>query len=110
VSDGPRRADHPGAEERRPAGSSRALPLVAAGVAAPIRSAHPNMPAGAVAALLRASASPLACPSSWPVLRTSRTSAVSGGQPGLNGSSVGCPRSNASFPAAATMTTPRCWA
>jgi len=38
-----------------------------AGVAALIRSVHPNMPADAVAALLRASASPLACPSSWPV-------------------------------------------
>jgi subtilisin family serine protease len=46
-------------------GTSMASPHVA-GVAALIRSVHPNMPAGAVAALLRSSASPLGCPSSWP--------------------------------------------
>ena len=38
----------------------------AAGVAALIRGLHPNMPQGAVAALLRSSASPLSCPTSWP--------------------------------------------
>ncbi len=37
-----------------------------AGVAALIRQAHPGMPQGAVAALLRSSATPLACPASWP--------------------------------------------
>jgi subtilisin family serine protease len=46
-------------------GTSMASPHVA-GVAALIRSVHPNMPSGAVAALLRSSASPLGCPSSWP--------------------------------------------
>ena len=38
----------------------------AAGVAALIRSAHPGMPAGAVAALVRSSATPLSCPANWP--------------------------------------------
>ena len=38
----------------------------AAGVAALIRDQHPNMPQGAVAALLRSSATPLACPETWP--------------------------------------------
>jgi lantibiotic leader peptide-processing serine protease len=38
----------------------------AAGVAALIRDAHPNMPQGAVAALLRSSATPLSCPENWP--------------------------------------------
>jgi subtilisin family serine protease len=37
-----------------------------AGVAALIRSVHPGMPQGAVAALLRSSASPLSCPATWP--------------------------------------------
>ncbi|HEU5102585.1 MAG TPA: S8 family serine peptidase [Roseiflexaceae bacterium] len=38
----------------------------AAGVAALIRQVHPKMPQGAVAALLRSSATPLACPADWP--------------------------------------------
>jgi lantibiotic leader peptide-processing serine protease len=38
----------------------------AAGVAALIRGEHPNMPQGAVAALVRSSATPLACPANWP--------------------------------------------
>lgn len=38
----------------------------AAGVAALIRDQHPNMPQGAVAALLRSSATPLSCPANWP--------------------------------------------
>jgi lantibiotic leader peptide-processing serine protease len=38
----------------------------AAGVAALIRQVHPKMPQGAVAALLRSSATPLACPANWP--------------------------------------------
>jgi lantibiotic leader peptide-processing serine protease len=38
----------------------------AAGVAALIRQVYPNKPQGAVAALLRSSATPLACPSNWP--------------------------------------------
>jgi hypothetical protein len=38
----------------------------AAGVAALIRQMHPGMPQGAVAALLRSSATPLACPAGWP--------------------------------------------
>jgi subtilisin family serine protease len=38
----------------------------AAGVAALIRDLHPNMPQGAVAALLRSSAAPLSCPANWP--------------------------------------------
>jgi hypothetical protein len=38
----------------------------AAGVAALIREMHPDMPQGAVAALLRSSASPLSCPADWP--------------------------------------------
>ena len=46
-------------------GTSMASPH-AAGVAALIRSMHPNMPQGAVAALLRSSASPLSCPANWP--------------------------------------------
>ena len=46
-------------------GTSMASPH-AAGVAALIRSAHPGMPQGAVAALLRSSATPLACPANWP--------------------------------------------
>ncbi len=46
-------------------GTSMASPHVA-GVAALIRSAHPGMPQGAVAALLRASATPTACPAGWP--------------------------------------------
>jgi len=46
-------------------GTSMASPH-AAGVAALIRERHPGMPAGAVAALLRASASPMACPADWP--------------------------------------------
>ena len=46
-------------------GTSMASPH-AAGVAALIRQMHPGMPQGAVAALLRLSASPLACPTNWP--------------------------------------------
>jgi subtilisin family serine protease len=46
-------------------GTSMASPH-AAGVAALIRGEHPNMPQGAVAALVRSSATPLACPASWP--------------------------------------------
>jgi len=46
-------------------GTSMASPH-AAGVAALIRQMHPGMPQGAVAALLRLSASPLACPANWP--------------------------------------------
>jgi lantibiotic leader peptide-processing serine protease len=38
----------------------------AAGVAALIRGVHPGMPQGAVAALIRSSATPLSCPASWP--------------------------------------------
>ncbi len=38
----------------------------AAGVAALIRSVHPGMPAGAVAALVRSSATSLPCPANWP--------------------------------------------
>ena len=38
----------------------------AAGVAALIRDVHPNMPQGAVAALLRSSATPMSCPTDWP--------------------------------------------
>ncbi len=46
-------------------GTSMASPHVA-GVAALIRQMHPDMPPGAVAALLRSSATPLACPATWP--------------------------------------------
>ncbi len=46
-------------------GTSMASPHVA-GVAALIRQMHPGMPQGAVAALLRSSASPLSCPADWP--------------------------------------------
>jgi subtilisin family serine protease len=45
-------------------GTSMASPHVA-GVAALIRGKHPGMPQGAVAALIRASATPLACPENW---------------------------------------------
>jgi subtilisin family serine protease len=38
----------------------------AAGVAALIRGEHPNMPQGAVAARIRSSATPMACPADWP--------------------------------------------
>jgi lantibiotic leader peptide-processing serine protease len=38
----------------------------AAGVAALIREVHPNMPQGAVAALLASSATPMDCPANWP--------------------------------------------
>jgi subtilisin family serine protease len=38
----------------------------AAGVAALIRGEHPNMPQGAVAARIRSSATPMACPAVWP--------------------------------------------
>lgn len=47
-------------------GTSMASPH-AAGVAALIREKHPNMPQGAVVALLRSSTTPLACPTDWPV-------------------------------------------
>ena len=46
-------------------GTSMASPH-AAGVAALIRGEHPGMPQGAVAALVRSSATPLACPANWP--------------------------------------------
>jgi len=46
-------------------GTSMASPH-AAGVAALIRQMHPKMPQGAVAARIRASATPLACPDNWP--------------------------------------------
>ena len=46
-------------------GTSMASPHVA-GVAALIRSAHKGMPQGAVAALIRSSATPMSCPASWP--------------------------------------------
>ena len=46
-------------------GTSMASPH-AAGVAALIRQVHPDMPQGAVAALLRSSATPLSCPANWP--------------------------------------------
>lgn len=46
-------------------GTSMASPH-AAGVAALIRQMHPGMPQGAVAALLRSSATPLSCPADWP--------------------------------------------
>ena len=46
-------------------GTSMASPH-AAGVAALIRQMHPNMPQGAVAALLRSSANPMSCPAGWP--------------------------------------------
>jgi subtilisin family serine protease len=47
-------------------GTSMASPH-AAGVAALIRQVHPGMPQGAVAALLRSSATSLSCPTNWPV-------------------------------------------
>jgi len=46
-------------------GTSMASPHVA-GVAALIRGVHPKMPTGAVAALIRSSATSLACPADWP--------------------------------------------
>jgi lantibiotic leader peptide-processing serine protease len=46
-------------------GTSMASPHVA-GVAALIRQMHPGMPQGAVAALIRSSATWLACPEGWP--------------------------------------------
>ena len=46
-------------------GTSMASPH-AAGVAALIRQLHPKMPQGSVAAMLRLSATPLACPADWP--------------------------------------------
>ena len=46
-------------------GTSMASPHVA-GVAALIRSKYPNMPQAAVAALIRSSATPTACPADWP--------------------------------------------
>jgi subtilisin family serine protease len=47
------------------AGTSMSSPH-AAGVAALIRQLHPQMPQAAVAALLRQTATPLACPADWP--------------------------------------------
>ena len=46
-------------------GTSMASPHVA-GVAALIRGMHPGMPQGAVAAHIRATATPLGCPADWP--------------------------------------------
>ena len=46
-------------------GTSMASPHVA-GVAALIREQHPQLPPGAVAARVRASATPMTCPESWP--------------------------------------------
>ena len=46
-------------------GTSMASPHVA-GVAALIRELHPRMPQGAVAALIRSSATSLSCPTDWP--------------------------------------------
>jgi lantibiotic leader peptide-processing serine protease len=46
-------------------GTSMASPH-AAGVAALIREVHPDLPQGAVAALVRSSATPLECPATWP--------------------------------------------
>jgi subtilisin family serine protease len=46
-------------------GTSMASPH-AAGVAALIRQVNPRMPQGAVAALLRSSATPMSCPTNWP--------------------------------------------
>jgi subtilisin family serine protease len=46
-------------------GTSMASPHVA-GVAALIRQVRPNIPPGAVAALIRSSATPLDCPANWP--------------------------------------------
>ncbi len=46
-------------------GTSMASPHVA-GVAALIRERHPGLAPGAVAALIRSSAAPLACPAGWP--------------------------------------------
>jgi len=46
-------------------GTSMASPH-AAGVAALIRQKFPGMPQGAVAALLRSSATPMSCPANWP--------------------------------------------
>jgi subtilisin family serine protease len=46
-------------------GTSMASPHVA-GVAALIRQLNPKMPQGAVAALIRSSATPLSCPANWP--------------------------------------------
>jgi lantibiotic leader peptide-processing serine protease len=46
-------------------GTSMASPH-AAGVAALIRQVHPNLPQGAVAALIRSSATQLDCPANWP--------------------------------------------
>jgi subtilisin family serine protease len=46
-------------------GTSMASPH-AAGVAALIRQVHPGMPQGAVAALVRSSATSLSCPTNWP--------------------------------------------
>ena len=46
-------------------GTSMASPH-AAGVAALIRQVYPGKPQGAVAALLRSSATPLSCPANWP--------------------------------------------
>lgn len=46
-------------------GTSMAAPHVA-GVAALIRQMHPRMPQGAVAALIRSSATSMSCPETWP--------------------------------------------
>ena len=58
-------------------GTSMASPHVA-GVAALIRKMHPGMPQGAVAALLRSSASPLSCPATWPAADPRHCSGGSG--------------------------------
>ncbi len=58
-------------------GTSMASPH-AAGVAALIRQMHPGMPQGAVAALLRSSATPLSCPTNWPAADPRRCAGGSG--------------------------------
>ncbi len=58
-------------------GTSMASPH-AAGVAALIRQMHPGMPQGAVAALLRSSATPLSCPTDWPAADPRRCAGGSG--------------------------------